>query len=62
MERKYVDCREFPESKCTVSMAADSERELLDIAMEHAVKAHGFADTPETREKIKGAFRNGCCC
>lgn len=62
MDRKYVDCREFPESNCSVSLSADSEDELLEAAIHHGVKAHGFQDTPETREQIRGIFRTGCCC
>ena len=42
MARKYIDCREFPsDTKCTVTIAADSERELLDAAAQHAEKVHG---------------------
>ena len=37
MGRKYVDCREMPsESNCTVAIAADSEDELLEAAVQHA--------------------------
>jgi predicted small metal-binding protein len=60
MPRKYIDCREFPsEMKCTVALAADSEKELLEAAVEHAVKVHRHQDTPEFREQLKKCFRDG---
>jgi len=60
MARKYIDCREFPsESKCTVSIAADSEAELLEIAAQHAVAVHGHEDSPELRVELRKLFREG---
>lgn len=53
MSRVYIDCRQVPsESKCTVSIAADSKEELLDAAVQHAVAVHGHKDSPELREMI----------
>ena len=58
MQRKSIDCREFPsEMKCTVAMSADSDRELLEIAVQHAVATHGHKDTPEFRQQLKQAFK-----
>jgi predicted small metal-binding protein len=60
MGRKYIDCREFPsESKCTVTIAADSEKELMDVAVQHAVKVHGHEDTPAFRQQLREAIREG---
>ena len=60
MTRLYVDCREFPsESKCTVAIAADSEKELLDAAVQHAVAVHGHTDTPEFREMLASGIKQG---
>ena len=60
MARKHIDCRQFPsESKCTVAISADSEKELLEIALQHAVAVHGHKDTPEFRAQLKGAFKDG---
>jgi len=60
MGRKYIDCRDYPsESKCTITIAADTERELLDAAVQHAVKVHGHSDTPEFRNQIKQAMKDG---
>jgi len=58
MSRKYIDCREYPsEMNCTVSIFADSDEELLEAAVQHAVSVHGHQDTPELREEMKKAFR-----
>jgi len=60
MARKYVDCRQFPsETKCTVTISADSEKELMGIAVQHAVAVHGHKDTPEFREQLKQAIKEG---
>jgi predicted small metal-binding protein len=58
--RKYIDCREVPsESHCTVAISADSEAELLEAAVQHAVAVHGHEDTPELRTMIRQAMREG---
>lgn len=60
MARQYIDCREFPsESKCSVAIAADTEQELMDIAVDHAVKVHGHQDTPEFREQLRQCMHTG---
>ncbi len=60
MGRKYIDCREMPsESKCTVAISADSEKELMELAVQHAVRSHGHEDTPEFRRMLKSAFKDG---
>ena len=60
MARKYIDCRQFPsESKCTVSIAADSEAELLEAAAQHAVAVHGHEDSPQLRAELRKLFREG---
>jgi len=60
MTRKYIDCREVPsEMNCTVAIAADSEDELLEAAVQHAVAVHGHTDSPEFRAQLRQAFRDG---
>ena len=53
MARKIIDCREFPGSQCSVALSADSEDELIDAAVQHAVKVHGHEDTPEFRQQLR---------
>lgn len=53
MARLFVDCREYPsEMNCTVAISADTEKELLDAAVQHAVAVHGHTDTPELRQEL----------
>jgi predicted small metal-binding protein len=60
MTRKYIDCREFPsEMHCSVAISADTDKELIDAAVQHAVEVHGHQDTPEFRKEIMGAMREG---
>jgi predicted small metal-binding protein len=60
MARKYIDCREYPsEMNCTLAIAADSEKELLEAAVQHAVSVHGHADTPEFRQQLSSMFKEG---
>lgn len=60
MTRKYIDCRDHPSvSNCTIALSADSDKELLEIAVQHAVAAHGQKDTPEFRQQLKGAIKEG---
>jgi predicted small metal-binding protein len=60
MRRKYVDCREFPsEMNCTIAISADSEKELIEAAVQHAVSVHGHEDTAEFRSQLRGIVREG---
>lgn len=60
MTRKYVDCREFPsDMHCTVALSADTDQELLDAAVQHAVEVHHHTDTPELRQQIMQLFKEG---
>lgn len=60
MGRKYIDCREFPsDMKCTIAISADSEDELIDAAVQHAVTVHGEHDTPAFRAEIRKAVHDG---
>ena len=58
MSRKYIDCREYPsQMNCTVTIFADSDDELLEAAVQHAVSVHGHEDTEELRGQLQKAFR-----
>lgn len=58
MARKYIDCREYPsEMNCTVALAADSDEELLEAAVQHAVAIHGHTDTPDLRKQLQALFK-----
>jgi len=60
MTRKYIDCREFPSDiNCSVALSADSEQELMEAAVQHAVAVHQHQDSPELRQQLKQIFREG---
>lgn len=59
MTRKSIDCRAFPsELGCTVSISADSEKELLEAAVQHAVAVHRHEDTPALRAQLRTMFKS----
>ena len=58
--RKHIDCRNYPsDMNCTLALSADSEKELLEAAVQHAVSVHGHRDTPELRQQIQGLLKEG---
>lgn len=60
MARKHIDCREYPsEMNCTLALAADSEKELLEAAVQHAVAVHKHQDSPEFRAQLRKMFKDG---
>jgi predicted small metal-binding protein len=60
MPRKFIDCREIPsESKCTIAISADSDDELLEAAVQHAVAVHKHTDSPELRQMIRNGIKTG---
>jgi predicted small metal-binding protein len=60
MARKYIDCREYPsEMNCSVALSADTDQELLEAAVQHAVAVHQHEDTPEFRQQLRQLFKEG---
>ena len=60
MNRKYIDCRDFPsESGCTVAISADNEDEVVEAAAQHALQVHGHQDGPELRAMLRDGVRTG---
>ena len=53
MARMFVDCRDYPsEMNCTIAISADTEKELIDAAVQHAVAVHSHHDSAELREQL----------
>jgi hypothetical protein len=53
MTRLSIDCRQYPsDMNCTVAISADTQKELVDAAVQHAVTVHGHHDTPELRAQL----------
>jgi predicted small metal-binding protein len=37
---------------CTVLISADTQKELLEAAVQHAIAVHGHEDSPELRHEL----------
>ena len=60
MSRKYIDCRAYPSDiGCTLALCADSEEELLEAAVAHAVAVHSHTDTPQFRSLLRTLLKDG---
>jgi predicted small metal-binding protein len=60
MSRKYIDCRAYPNDiGCTLALCADTEDELVDAAVAHAVAAHSHTDTPQFRALLRTLLQDG---
>jgi len=61
MARKYIDCRDYPQTdkRCSVAISADSDKELLEAVIQHGVTVHGYADTKEFRNEILKSMKEG---
>lgn len=58
MNRKYVDCREYPNQiGCTLRISG-REDEVLRAATEHAISTHGEKDSVELRDWIRGHMKD----
>jgi hypothetical protein len=51
-KRKVADCRKHPSEKnCTLTISG--KKEVLELAVYHAVTSHGHKDAPKLRKQIK---------
>jgi hypothetical protein len=58
MPRKYIDCREFPShTNCTLAISG-TENEVLDLAVLHAVNAHGHKNGQELRGQLRAMLKD----
>lgn len=53
MARKMADCRRFEsDNGCTLTIIGE-EDEVVEVAAQHAIGAHGHDDTPELRGQVQ---------
>ena len=58
VQRKSIDCRDYPSEKgCTLRISG-SEQEVLDAAVQHAVSSHGHNNSRELREQLKSMLKD----
>ncbi len=55
-ERVILDCRDYPESKCTLAFSG-KEEEVLEIAEYHATSKHGYKIEPKLREQLRSMLK-----
>ena len=56
--RKYIDCSEYPSEKnCTLKLSG-TETEVLDAARAHAIASHGYDDSPDLTDKLRGLLKD----
>ena len=61
MGRKYMDCREqdIPGgTRCSLTLSADTDEELLEAVIKHGINVHGYANTPEFRSNVLKEFKD----
>lgn len=58
VERKSIDCRDYPSEKNCSLKISGTENEVLDAAVQHAVSAHGHKNSPELRDQLKSMLKN----
>lgn len=54
-ERKTIDCRNIPNSTCTLTISG-TEEELMPVAVHHSVTAHGERDDDKLRQMLRKAM------
>jgi predicted small metal-binding protein len=53
MSRKMIDCRRYPsEPQCTLNVT-ETEEEVLTVIVRHAIEEHGYANTPDLRDRMR---------
>jgi len=56
--RKVIDCRDMPSDKdCTLTISG-REDEVMDVAVYHAMTAHGHSDSQELRQGLREMMKD----
>jgi len=56
--RKIIDCSQYPSEKnCTLKLSG-TEDEVLEAACAHAISSHGYEDSPDLKEKLRGMIQD----
>jgi predicted small metal-binding protein len=60
MGQKYVDCRELSgDMHCSAHLVANSDAELMEVVIKHAINVHGLANTTDFRKQISAHVKEG---
>lgn len=58
VQRKAIDCRDYPSDKDCALKISGTEEEVLDAAVQHATSAHGHSNPAELREQLRGMLKD----
>jgi predicted small metal-binding protein len=58
VNRKFIDCRDYPNEKNCSLKISGTEEQVLDMAVQHAASVHGHENTPELRAQIKSMLKD----
>ena len=58
VQRKSIDCRDYPSEKNCSLKISGTEEEVLDAAVQHAASVHGHKNTAELRAQIKQMLKD----
>lgn len=56
--RVSADCRLYPSEKNCSLYIAGTEEEVLEVALQHAIKSHGHKDTPDLRKQLRSLLKD----
>ncbi len=56
--RRVIDCRDHPESNCSLAMSGDNENEVMELAVLHATTHHGYQDNEELRKILRSMMKD----
>ncbi len=60
MGQKYVECKDLSgDMHCSAHLVADSETELMEVVIKHAINVHGLANTTDFRKQISAHVKEG---
>lgn len=60
MGQKYVDCRELSGDKhCSAHLVGNSNDELMEVVIKHAINVHGLANTRDFRKQVSAHVKEG---
>jgi len=57
VNRKSIDCRDFPGSNCSLKISG-TEEEVLKAGLQHGSSVHGYEDNTEFRDKLRGILKD----
>ncbi len=58
VERKAIDCRDYPSEKNCSLKISGTENEALEAEDQHSISSDGNKNSPELRDQLKSMLKN----